>query len=123
MKKVIVAIIVFFAFSPDIAARNIFRKKDKDAPRVTIGLEGSKKGISHINWAYKQLLFRIFNRDYFHDHLLPTDYISEVANPDALIDCRKINKIIKRLLKEIRKQKKQYTDFDILKDKNFSRYN
>lgn len=121
MKKAIVFIIAFFAFSPFILARTHFRKKDKDEPRITTGWKGFKEKFSRTNWAYRKSIFTTFNYDYFYKNLLPKDYISDVKNPESLIDCRILNKLITKLLKEIKKQKKQYTAFEILKDKNFNR--
>jgi len=116
-------ILAFFTFSSNkITARSPFRKKDKDEPQITIGWKGFKKGISRKNWAYKKSIFTTFNRDYFYSHLLPKDFISDSRNPDTLIDCHTLNKLIEQLLKEIKKQKKEYTHFEILKDKNFNRH-
>lgn len=121
MKKIIALALAFFALCPDLAARSPFRKKDKDEPHVIIGWKGFKKGISRRNWAYKKSLFTIFNHDYFYSHLLPKDFVSDANNPDVSFDSRVLNKLIEKLLKEIKKQKKEYTDFEILKDKNFNR--
>jgi len=121
MKKVIMVILAFFTFSSVIPARSPFRKKDKDEPSITIRWKGSKKGISRRNWAYKKPIFTTFNRDYFYSHLFPQGYIAKNDNSQESVDSRILNKLIEKLLREIRKQKKQYSDFEILKDKNFNR--
>ena len=121
MKRAIVLIFSFLTFSPNLMARSPFRKKDKDMPKITIGWKKSKKVISHTNWAYKEYpIFTSFNKDYFYSHILPTDTISDVNKPDTLINCRKLNALIEGLLKELKKQKKHYTHFVLLQNKNFN---
>ena len=120
MKRVIALILALFSFHLGTIARTPFRKKDKDEPQISIGWKGFKKGISRRNWAYKKSIFTVFNHDYFYNHLLPKDHIESTQDPHALMDCKHINKLIENLLKEIKKQKREYTDFDILKDKNFN---
>jgi hypothetical protein len=120
MKRTIVLILALFALCVDIIARSPFRKKDKDEPQITIGWKGFKKGISRRNWAYKKSLFTTFNHDYFYNHLFPKDHIIDAHDPAISIDCAIVNKLVEKLLKEIKKHKKEYTDFIILKDKNFN---
>jgi hypothetical protein len=122
MKNFIILIFTFLAlFSDAEAARSPFRKKDKNEPKITIGWKGFKKGISRRNWAYKKSMFTMFNREYFYSHLLPKKYMPDAHDPEKSIDCRELNRLIEKLLKEVKKHKKEYTDFEILKDKNFNR--
>jgi hypothetical protein len=106
MNKIITFFLLILTLNGCLISRSPFRKKDKNLPTITIQWKGSKKSISRGNWAYQELLFTIFNHDYFYDHLFPEDHA--------------LNKIIEKLLKEIKKQKKEYKDFEILKDKNFN---
>lgn len=108
-------------FSDILAARTTFRKKDKEEPKLVVKWQGSKNGISRSNWAYKKSIFTFFNHDYFFSHLLPKNPILDLHNSDTYIDPQILNKLIEQLLKEIKKQKKEYTHFEILKDKNFNR--
>lgn len=124
MKKVILFILAFFTFSSNLTARSPFRKKDKDVPKITIGWKHSKKTISLVNWALTEYpIFNVFNgasHDYFYKHLLPNDFITDITNPDTLINCRTLNRLIKDLLKELKKHKPEYTHFKVLQDKNFN---
>jgi len=124
MKQALLLIIAFLAFSLNLVARSPFRKKDKDVPEITIGWNNSKKIHSCINWALKEYpIFNVFNGasyDYFYNHLLPKDVIHKINNPEALVDCRKLNTCIEKLLKELKKHKKQFTHFTLLQDKNFN---
>lgn len=124
MKKAIFFILAFFTFSVDLIARSPFRKKDKDIPCITIGWKHSKKVISLVNWVLTEYpIFNVFNGasyDYFYKNLLPKDFITDVNDPSIQIDCRILNSCIERLLKELRKHKKEYTHFKVLQDKNFN---
>ena len=127
MKKVIALIIVASLLCLNVRARSIFRKKDKDEPTSYCLLERKKKKkrkkeIERSNWAFKEIMFKIFNIDHFYDRLLPDDYITDVHDSTTKFSCQTLNKLIEKLLKEIKKHKKDYTDFNILKDKNFNRH-
>ncbi|HSC24861.1 MAG TPA: hypothetical protein VLB80_01420 [Candidatus Babeliales bacterium] len=121
MKKVIISIFAFLIFSSDIIGRSHFRKKDKDIPKITIGWKNSKKKISRTNWAYKAYpMFTVFNHEYFYKNILPNDVINYTNKQNEFVDCQTLNNIIEKLLKEVKKQKRQYTHFDILKNSNFN---
>jgi hypothetical protein len=121
MHKAIIFIFTFLAFSTSITARSPRRKKDVDVPKITIGWKNAKKVISHSNWAYKEYpIFTSFNRDFFYNHLLPTEYIDDITNPSMLFDCHTLNAHIEGLLKELRRHKKMFTHFTLLQDKNFN---
>ncbi len=122
IKKVLLVLLAFSTFASIMPARSPFRKKDKDEPTITIRWKGSKKkGISRRSWAYNSSLFTIFNYDYFLSHLLPKEFVEKNDNSGRLIDCRLMDRLIEKLLREIKKKKKEYSDFVILKDKNFNR--
>lgn len=104
-----------------IVGRSPFRKKDKDMPKITLGWKHSKKFVTHTNWAYTEYpIFTSFNKEYFYSHLLPKGNIPDMHNPAESYDCHALNAIVENLLKEIKKEKKQFTDFKLLQDKNFN---
>ena len=121
-QKMTIVILMFFAAFFTMTARTPFRKKDKDESRITAGWLGFKAGISRTSRAFTKSMFSIFNRDYFYNHLFPKKYVKDAHHDNTFIDCIAINKCIEKLLKEIKKLKKEYTDFEILKDKNFNRF-
>jgi hypothetical protein len=120
MKKVailIFALLASFAFIE--AARHRCRKKDPDIPTITMSDKKSKKVVS--NWAlHKYPLCTAYNAEHFNSHKLPTDTITAVNDPQTLFDCKRINKLINQLLREVRRGKKRYAHFTLLQDKNFS---
>lgn len=121
MKKVVILTLILLSLFLPTQARSPFRKKDQNMPNITIGWKNSRKTISHTNWAYKEYpIFTSFNKDYFYQHLLPTDVINDIHNPEQWYDSRAINSLIEELLRELRRSKKQFTHFKVLKDKNFN---
>lgn len=121
MKKTITLICIFLSCSLSLVARSPFRKKYKDMPKITIGWKHSKKLVTHTNWAYTEYpIFTSFNKDYFYSHLIPKDVINDVENPIKSYDCHTLNDLIENLLREIKKEKKQFTHFKVLQDKNFN---
>ena len=121
MNKVIIVVLTSLMLTLVSVARSPFRKRDTDMPRITIGWKGATKAITQTHWAYKEYpIFTTFNADYFYEHILPDDYISSVNTNEPPIDCCVLNNLIKGLLVELKKQKKQYTHFTLLQDKNFN---
>jgi hypothetical protein len=123
MKKIISIFLTLLTFYPAVIARSHFRKKDKNMPTVTIHWKNSRKSITHSHWAYTEYpIFTSFNKEFFYQHLLPTDTITDIRNPEQSYDCTIINKLIEGLLQELRTPQKQFTDFKVLQDKNFNYY-
>ena len=121
MKKVIILVFAFLTFLPhNNAARSHFRKHDKNAPKITIGWEKSKKRLTRVDWTFQE--YPIFTPflNYFYKKILPTGTISAKNDPHTFFACTIFNKLIENLLREIKKHKKEYTDFYILKDANFN---
>src|SRR5216684_9057518 len=109
MKKVVIIILTLLTFALPLQARSPFRKKDQNMPNITIRWKNSRKTTSHTNWAYKEYpIFTSFNKDYFYQHLLPTDMINDIHNSEQWYDCHAISSLIEELLRELRKSKRQF---------------
>lgn len=121
MKKIFFVILtVLNLFSP-IAGRSPFRKKDVNMPTIAIRWKNSRKAISHTNWAYKEYpIFTSFNKDHFYQHLLPTGTINDIQDPTQFYDCHELSALVEDLLRELRRSKREFTHFKVLKDKNFN---
>lgn len=121
MKKIITGICFFFLSCLPAEARSPFRKKDPKAPEITINWKNSPIHIKHTNWVYKKYpLFDAFNATFFYNHLLPSNTITAADNNTKLFNCKEIDKSINKLILEIKKHKKLYTDFEVIKDANFN---
>lgn len=121
MKKIIIFICTLLTLYTEIKPRSPFRKKDLTKPEITIGWKNSPIVTKHANWVYKRYpLFDAFNRDFFYSHLFPQTTIPSRNGAPESFDCIAIQNLINKLLLEIKKKKKKYTDFILLKDKNFN---
>jgi hypothetical protein len=121
MKKFIFSIYLLFLSHSAIEARSPFRKKDPNTPEITISWKNSPIHIKHANWVYKKYpLFDAFNATFFHNHLLPSDTIPSAKDNTKRFNCRSFDRSINKLILEIKKHKKIYTDFEVLKDTNFN---
>ncbi len=104
-----------------IKGRSPFRKKDIDMPEIAISWKHSKRIHRRFNRAYTEYpIFTAFNEKFFTEHSLPTGFISSKATGVGPFNCREINRQINSLLIEIKKHKKEYTYFDIIKNRNFN---
>jgi hypothetical protein len=104
-----------------IKGRSPFRKKDPDTPEITISWKNSKRVLRRFNRAYTEYpIFTAFNENFFFNHILPTTIIPSLENSNVIINCNHLNKLIYELLIEIKKHKKQYTHFEIIRDRNFN---
>lgn len=65
-------------------------------------------------------LFGTFDQDYFYQRLLPQKPISFRYYPDKTIDPEVLNDAIEKLFYEVRCEKKQFSDFIILKKEAFN---
>jgi hypothetical protein len=113
--------IVIISIHP-LCGRSIHRKKDPNKPEITIGWKHSPTEIKHSHWSYRKYpLFEIFNKDFFESHLLPGFITLSFDNErEDLINTRTINNLIEKLILEIKRHKKLYSDFIVLQDKNFN---
>lgn len=118
--KIILTLIISTIVPAYLYGRSPFRKKDPKKPEITICWKHSPIEVTHANWVYKKYpLFDAFNKDFFYSHLFPSTTIPSVSG-DKQFDCRMINYAINHLLSEIKKHKKSYTYFEVLKDRNFN---
>lgn len=121
MKKAIISFTLFLWLYTPTMARSPFRKKDPHTPEIIISWKNSPIEIKHVNWVYKKYpLFNAFNKKFFYDHLLPKNPIPSISSPGNFLNPQHIDKTVNNLIHEIKKHKKTYTDFELLKDRNFN---
>jgi hypothetical protein len=67
-----------------------------------------------------QPLFYSFDKAYFDNHMLPTGPISFRNKPDQAVHSEQLTCEIEGLLEELRQGKKEFTNFTVLKDREFN---
>lgn len=104
------------------SGRSMYRQQDDSMPYITTQWENDTKTYqlrdSHLE-AYP--IFKVFDKQFFMDHLLPKTTVSFRYEPSKGVHGEHLSKLIEGLLAEINKRKKQYKHFTILSGKNFNR--
>jgi len=73
------------------------------------------------NHLREEPLFNSFDRSYFDSHLLPNGPITFRNHPEQSVDSSKLSQEIEELMVELREGQKEFTNFTILKDREFNR--
>lgn len=113
-------LVIFILSSSGILGRSIHRPKDPRTPEISVRLVGESKmhtlSSMHLE---KYPIFETFDKEFLMSQQLPNPFVS-FRNNDGMVDTKVLQHKIERLLKEVRKQKKHYTDFTVLVDHNFN---
>jgi len=112
-------IIFIFSFCP-LQGRSVHRPKDPRTPEITTRLLGETQKYTLISFHLEKYpIFETFDKEFLMEQQLPsTPIVFQQGN--GSVDSKKLEKMIEGLLKEIRKNKKNYSDFTVLVDHNFN---
>jgi len=125
MNRKNIAIVLFFLHQTNYAARNIHRHQDASASEITISFDTDSKLYDSKSYTIKDShlrelpLFKTYNHEYLKTKTLPNK-ITFMNEPDKTVDRQTIEKIINNLLYEIKTKKKTFTDFTVLKKRDFN---
>ena len=113
---VILVILMFFCAAQ---GRRSFKRK-KNIPELIVKLEGDEKSYSlknrHIN---KHVLATAFDEKLLNNRRLPEDSITTRDNPKLTFSGSEMNRQIHHLMEEVERGKKSFSDFEILKMRDF----
>lgn len=128
MKINITIISLLSIFSPNciIQARSIYRPIDPLMPEISVKWVGdSHEYILRKYHLEEYALFKLFDKNYFMQHILPEEPISLRTNPEKSVQRKQLTDLIDGLLDEIKEGKHTFTHFTILqsKDYNFKKCN
>lgn len=115
------ACLVIFIFSSSTSlGRSVHRPKDPRTPEISVRLVGEHKkyALSSMHLE-KYPIFETFDKDFLMSQTLPARSVT-LRGGVGVADTKVLQDKIERLLKEVRKQKKNYTDFTVLVDHNFN---
>jgi hypothetical protein len=114
-------LILILIITTDCFSRSVHRPVDPTDAYITVKYENDKDTYSLKSQHLREFpLFKTYNHQYFMSKQLPSDKIYFRDNPTEFVDGKKLNEIIKKLLVEIRKRKTNYTDFKVLKERDFN---
>ncbi len=123
MKKRLVtqALCLLLCGSEVLQARSIYRPEDPYIPQITVRWAGEQDGYTLKKYHLEEYpLFKLFDRDYFEKHLLPTAPLKYRYNPAQTAEPAILKKLIQELLAEIKAGKRAFTHFTVLQSKDFN---
>jgi len=102
-------------------ARSKFRKVDSSLPCIKTRFVGNNNYYSLTNSHLEEYpIFKIFDKDFFFDNLLPNQPIPVRNHSDQMVDGAQLKTLIEELLVEIKQKKKTFTHFIVLQNKDFN---
>jgi hypothetical protein len=117
-----VGLVVLSATIPILAQRNVHRPKDNTIQTIAVSWADEPEPIHTLTSRYleKNTLFELFDRSFFYDHLLPKGKISFRYNPEQTVDSTLLDSLIEKAVQEIRNGRRTFSDFTILRDRDFN---
>lgn len=102
--------------------RSIHRTHDPYEPtiRVKWSENPQEEAILSSRYIDEYPFFSLFNKDFFYKHMLPPGKLT-FRNSVQTVDTHHLESLIEHLLKEIQNKEKNYTHFEVLQQKDFSR--
>ncbi len=118
----------FFAISMltvlfcQLNSRSPYRTPDLREPTITVRWSKEPGEVATFTNRYLQEypFFKLFDKKFFYDHLFPNGSLT-IRNSSATVDTAHLQNLIEGLLVEIKAKAKEYTHFDVLQCKDFSR--
>ena len=103
--------------------RSIHRPKESWIPRIELDWAGesTKKNILHASHIEALQILKKFDKDFLLSRLLPKEEIEHRNHKEITTQGAQLDALINGLLVEIENKAKEYTDFIILKSKDFNR--
>ncbi|MEX0940725.1 MAG: hypothetical protein WDZ41_05165 [Candidatus Babeliales bacterium] len=120
MKGFLVFSLLYFFLCITCCARSPYRPTDPLAPTIITQWQGNTKQYSLSNSHLQEgPYFHIFDKKYFFDHLLPNNEIV-YRHDKKTVTGKSLSILIENFLKEIKQNQNNFTDFIILKKKDFN---
>ncbi|KKP28135.1 MAG: hypothetical protein UR12_C0025G0009 [candidate division TM6 bacterium GW2011_GWF2_30_66] len=122
-KRAFTLISIFLFFSTNfILCRSALRKSQEKKPRIEVSEIDKPKNIYYFinNNLEINPIFKTFDKQFFYQNMLPEKIVYRY-DKTKYASKEELNEKLENLIKEIYKKKKLYTDFTILKQKDFNR--
>ena len=121
-QNIIISTITVILSALSCNARSIHRPIDPLMPQIRVYWKDSSEKKYTLRNCYLQEYpyFKIFDKEYFNRYLLPEIIPPRKTNDKKSIDTAHIKKMIDELIVEVMADKKCYTNFDIVKDRDFN---
>lgn len=115
------AFIIALCTINQVEARNVHRPIDLYMPEIQASWVGDKNTYCLKNYHLEEYaLFKLFDKEYFEKHMLPTTKISYRYEPHMEVQANTLNLLIENLITQVKQHKRKLNDFIILQDKDFN---
>jgi len=106
-----------------VKGRSVHRPKDHCLPRIETRWKGKSKPFFTLTNSHLEYLplFESFNKDFFCKNILPNKKLTYRYEPTKTVPGKELKKLINKLFQEIRRTNKTYSDFTILRSRDFNR--
>lgn len=122
--KILNFLISLYLLSPIILdARSIHRPFDQSQGYIKVKGENSDKDYFLFDSHLREIsLFRTYDNEDFNKNLAPETLTYSKDDQQTEIQINVLNELIENLIKEINNQKTKFTDFDVLKQRDFNKF-
>ena len=117
--KLLIAVICIF-LPKQIETRSIFRPVDPQIPEISVKWVGDTHAYILRKYHLEDVIFHLFDKDFFMKHLLSEGPITFRSNSEKTIPSKQLTELIDDLLTEIRQGKRTFTNFTILQAKDYN---
>lgn len=114
-------LIVICGALASVYSRSPHRPIDPQDPWLTASWRGQKEQQVLHDTHLRALIFNIFDKEQFLNHLLPDSAITYRSDQKKNVSGKQLKKLIENLLREIQQNKKKFRDFTILKKRDFTK--
>src|SRR5437016_3400084 len=97
--------------------RSIHRTPPSDIPEIFVQAEKESDVYHRADSHYEKRIFQTYDADYFYKKMLPKQ---NIQCGESFLKTSSLKKSLEHLLKDIKKKKKNFSEFTILQDKNFN---
>lgn len=103
-----------------IICRSIYRPIDPLLPEIRVKWVGDSHAYVLRKYHIEDVLFQLFDKDYFMQHILPEGTIAYRSNPEKSIVSKKLTALVDHLVEEIKQGKRTFSNFKILQAKDYN---
>ncbi len=121
MKKniIVIAFIGIFLWK-NLESRSIYRPLDPLVPEISVKWVGDSKPYILRKYHLEDVLFKLFDKDFFMQHLVPEGNLSYRSQPQKTVASKQLTSLIDNLVSEIKQGKKTFSNFTILQSKDYN---
>lgn len=114
--------LIQFIFMQIIFSRNVHRSLDPQIGSISVRFEDSSQAYTFYDSHLREFpLFKTYNHNYLMTKQMPEKI--QLTENNGFIEKQKLEDLIKQLMQEIKEKKRKFSNFKILKQRDFNYFN